>query len=234
MGLGLEVGILADLKIHDPEGFELFQEQFDYLNQLLQDRDLPLHNEPTSLSAEQHVWSCDMWGYSGLHNLRRIAAHLAFGESLPPPLTQNERASQDPMIEKYYKMAFKPTSHRKWTRNFGHPKELNLQFRHLLLHSDAEGFYLPLDFEEIIQDSEVFGGTVGSSHQLLHECKVIAEKLELPLDMDHEAEELWDAASEPGRGEEKWQQYGVESFTCLRLIRACEVSIQQGAAIAFV
>ncbi|MCA9943689.1 MAG: hypothetical protein KC449_09425 [Anaerolineales bacterium] len=234
MGLGLEVGLLAFLKVHDPEGFDIYQKQFEYLNLILEEQGLPIHNEPTTLKNTQKTWSCDMWGYTGLHNLRRIAAHLVFNNQLPGPIAENIRASQDNMLKKYYDSLSQQSSTSKWKQLFSKPIQLNLQFQHLLIHSDAEGFYLPVDFEDVIQNKAIFGGAVGSSYRLLNECNFLANKLELPLDMDHEAEALWDAADTPESGQELWQRYGVESFTCLRLIRASEVSIKLGAALVFV
>jgi hypothetical protein len=76
MGLDLEVGILADFKEADAEGFAYFKEQFGILNQFLSDAGLGTHVEPEELDE---VFSCRMYGYSGLHYLRRIAAHLALG-----------------------------------------------------------------------------------------------------------------------------------------------------------
>jgi hypothetical protein len=80
LGLNLEVGILADLKRHDPDRYQHYSEEFQRLNHFLVDSGLAHHQEPEDLPAEQ-VFSCQMWGYSGLHHLRRIAAHLALGIS---------------------------------------------------------------------------------------------------------------------------------------------------------
>ncbi len=234
MGLALEIGLLAFLKVHDPEGFDTYKKQFEYLNLILEEHRLPTHNEPTILKNSQKTWSCDMWGYSGLHNLRRVAAHLAFNDQLPQPISKDIRASQDKMLKKYYDSLSQQSSKSKWKRLFNKPHQFNLRFQHLLIHSDAEGFYLPVDFGDVIQDKVIFGGAVGSSHQLLNECKFLADKLELPLDMNHESEALWDAADNPESGHKLWQRYGVESFTCLRLIRASEESIKLGSAIVFV
>jgi hypothetical protein len=85
MGLNLEVGILADLKEADDDGFAYFKEQFKILNQVLSGAGLGTHVEPEELDE---VFSCDMYGYSGLHYLRRIGAHLALGRPTPPPRTR--------------------------------------------------------------------------------------------------------------------------------------------------
>ena len=73
----------------------------------------------------------------------------------------------------------------------------------------------------------------GSSHALLRECKELARVLELPEDLSLEDEAVWRAVETQGEGEEKWERYGVESYTCLALIRACEASVETGAAVVF-
>ena len=50
------------------------------LNGFLTSRGLPQHVEP----QDCEVWSGEMIGYSGLHDLRRLAAHWDSGERLPP------------------------------------------------------------------------------------------------------------------------------------------------------
>jgi hypothetical protein len=64
---------------------------------------------------------------------------------------------------------------------------------------------------------------------LLEECLRLAQWLELPLDLDAESEEVWDAAESPATDGPKWQRFGKESFSCLRLIGACEASSQAAA-----
>ena len=112
----------------------------------------------------------------------------------------------------------------------------NLKHDHLLIHSDAEGYYLPQDFESVIftpESLEMPGEMVGSSQHLLAETRSIAQALELDLSMDPESDELREATEEQGEGEAKWQRYGVESFCCIRLHRAAQHSIRHGAAIVF-
>ena len=77
------------------------------------------------------------------------------------------------------------------------------------------------------------GDMIGSSVRLLNECTRLAEWLELPLDLDPESDELWEAADTPQFNGPKWKQYGIESFSCIRLIRAAQASIESGAAIVF-
>ena len=81
MGLALEVGILGDLRENDAEGFEVFNSYFANVNSLLNQHGLPSHEEPENVSP----WGAEMYGYSGLHYLRRLAAFVDSGIELPGP-----------------------------------------------------------------------------------------------------------------------------------------------------
>lgn len=228
MGLNLSVGYLADLTENDEEGAEAFREDLGRLNKFLAKAGLAAHREPEQCEG----FSCDMYGYSGLHYLRRIAAHLDLRGELPIP--GGKDASKDPVMDEYYQLA---TNEKPGflSRIFG-PKARPRTFDHLLLHSDAEGYYLPQDFSSVLfplESDRIPGGMIGSSQRLLNECKRLADTLQLPLDIDPESEKVWEATDSQGEGETVWERYGVESFTCLRLIAAAEHSIRTGAAIVF-
>jgi hypothetical protein len=228
MGLSLEVGMLADLKESDNEGFLYYQGQFDKVNQALSEAGLPAHHEPTDLPQNQ-IFFCDMWGYSGIHHLSRIAAYIALGKELPGPGDIN--SSKDPVVKIY----FKKSVGTFWSILIGR-KEKKLSFEHLMKHSDAEGYYIPVDFSDVIftrNKLKIAGWMIGSTQRLYEECKKLAGYLELPLDLHHESDGVLTAAENQGQGKLKWQKYGVESFTCLCLLRACEASLKTGAAIVF-
>ena len=202
LGLSMQVG-----------GFEE-PEMYASLSAALVRAGLPAHSEP-DIARQSTYFSCQMWGYSGLHYLRRLAAYLGEGKEVPGPGDNN--SAHDPVLAGFYDL-------------------LAPGFEHLLMHSDAEGFYSPLEFKDVIfphEELAVPGGMIGSSVHLLRECKRLAEWLELPLDLDPESDEVWDAASSPQASGPKWQQYGVESFSCIRLIKAAEASINSGAAVVF-
>ncbi|WP_038158569.1 hypothetical protein [Verrucomicrobium sp. BvORR106] len=219
MGLSIEVGIVTDLLEHDEEGAEYFVEQFSTLSRYLATVGLRPHVDPEDVE----VWSCDMYGYSGLHYLRRFAAHVHYGLKLPSP--GDDHASKDPMLARYYADFDRRAAN-------GTPGS----FDHLILHSDAEGYYLPQDFEAVLipgADFPVAGGMVGSSHRLLEETLRLATLLELPLDLDPEDDRVFMAADSQGTGATLWERYGRESFSCLRLHHAAGHSIATGAAIVF-
>lgn len=217
MGLDLEVGILADFKEADAEGFAYFKEQFGILNQFLSDAGLGTHVEPEELDE---VFSCRMYGYSGLHYLRRIAAHLALGGPIPPP--GDDEAATDPVLDRDYFDSFITAEHPK--------------YQHLIVHSDTEGFYVPIDFEEalVATDIPLLGGMLGSTQRLQAECRELAGILGVPARMTAQADEIMNAIETQGQGREKWQQYAIETFTCLQLIAACDTSLRTKAAIVFV
>jgi hypothetical protein len=225
MGLSISVGLGAEAREEgDQETLDYLEQQFEVVNELLESFGLPPHREPYELDADQII-AFDLFGFPALHHLRRIAAHLALGEELPPP--GDDDAAGDPALQDYYQL---------FDDNFAEGKAGGMRFQHLIIHSDAEGYYLPVEFDEVIlaePSLEIAGDMVGSSHRLLAECLELAAALELPAELDPEADEVWDAAENQGEGETKWQRYGVESHTCLRLIRACRASIATGAAVVF-
>jgi hypothetical protein len=109
MSLGLTPGILVDLKHNRPELLANYanylagdtaklanlQDQFARITQELAAEGFPPHFEPTEPSAGI-PWGFQMYGYSGLHYLRRIAAHLSASNVLPPP--GDDDAVDDPLL----------------------------------------------------------------------------------------------------------------------------------------
>jgi hypothetical protein len=246
MGLGLLVGYLAQDRRETEERLPAFvrrmpalanaalkygapypeyaqtAKRFKTVNKCLSAAKLQPHNEPSFLSEEQ-LFSCQMWGYSGIHHLRRLAAYSAQGRTLYVPERKLEETS-DVIVKDYYEMAADGAN-------------TELPYKHLMQHGDGEGMYIPQDFCRVVAPSKRYfaavGGRIGSSFQLLKECQALAAIIDLPLNLDIESSEIWDAADEPGKGALKWQQFGIESFSCIRLARACERSIESGAALVF-
>lgn len=229
MGLSLEVGILVDLRENDEEGFDYFRNQFEALNSHLNQANIAAHVEPDDCE----VWSCEMFGYSGLHYLRRLAAYLDATEHLPPP--GDDGASKDPRLEQYFQHVMGKIPSFA-ARLFQKQHTFSRSFDHLIVHSDAEGFYLPIEFTDVQypdEKLEIAGGMIGSAPRLLSECKRIAGVLEIPSDLDETSKALWDAADSQGEGDQTWQRYGIESYSCVCLMRGCMKSIESKAALVF-
>ena len=233
MGLCVCVGFAADLKEHDLEGYESFKVEMAKVNQTLRAEGLPEHHEPDAVSPADFV-SFDMFGYSGLHYLRRIAAHISYTGKVPSP--GDKDSSKDALLEQYYTESIQEKGPKGFLALFKKAsKSKSFEFNHLLHHSDCEGYYLPLEFTSVIFPEpklKVAGEMIGSAPSLLRECKRLADVLAIPHDIDPESDELWDAAESQGKGD-SWHRYGVESLTCVRLLHACEASIRSGAALVF-
>ena len=76
MGLSLQVGAEEDWD----------WDVYKALSTALAEAGLPPHVEPREL-PDDLTFSCQMWGYSGLHYLRRLAAYLGQGIEVPDPAT---------------------------------------------------------------------------------------------------------------------------------------------------
>lgn len=231
LGLSLSVGYLADVLSGHPEGSSEVTSYFARLNEALVAAGYKPHREPVEL--DESLWfSCDMWGYSGLHHLRRIAAHAAFGLPMPPPVAKG--AKDDPVLKRYYTEVTRAPS--LVARLFGSRSADGLRYQHLIVHSDAEGYYAPQDFPNVIYPAEslkIPGGMIGSVPRLYEECRALAKLLEIPDGLDAESDEVLEAVENPGSGTVHWQRYGIESFSCMRLLAACQASLNTGAAIVF-
>ena len=228
MGLDLSVGIIADLGVNDPEGVEDFAKHFAFVRQLLREEGLPQHLEPTDCE----VWSAQMYGYSGLHYLRRIAAFIDAGLPLPPP--GDNKSSGDAILEAYFDDVIGKKGNLL-QRLFNKKPKFARSFDHLIVHGDSAGFYLPQDFPSVLfaDDNELPGGMLGSVPRLLAELDRLAEVLGLPENLHSQSEDLWEAADSQGEGATLWERYGIESFSCVVLREACHKSMATGAAIVF-
>lgn len=214
MGLNIVVGVLVDAE--DEDYTERVRADFVAIGELLEHAGARPWAEP-DLDEEEGA-EFEAWGYSGLHTVRRLAIHLAAGGRLPEPLDGSQRATDDPLLGKVYEAL---------------PSDPPGPFDHLVHHSDCEGYYVPVDFANVIVDKRARGGYLGSSVRLLEEARRLAEALGLPEDLDPHSEEVFEAADAEKPATEGWQRYGVESYVCLQLLHAAKLSISTGSAIAF-
>src|SRR5215207_1769146 len=98
MGLEVVVGYAASLDDDEGESLTRYVDQIAAVQRALAEAELPGWHEPVKLN--QDFDGFEMLGYSGLHYLRRIAAHLAAGRGLPRP--GDEDAPDDPMLHKVH------------------------------------------------------------------------------------------------------------------------------------
>jgi hypothetical protein len=211
MGLNMVVGVLVDA---DEEYAEMVRTDFTAIGELLQRAGAGRWAEPDTIQDAEF----GMWGYSGLHTVRRLAVHLGASGRLPESLVEARHATDDALLTKAYAVL---------------PSNPPGPFDHLIYHSDCEGYYVPVGFDRVIVDERAPGGYLGSSVRLLEETRRIAQALGLPDDLDPDSEEVFEATSAETPATEGWQRYGIEAYVCLQLLRAAELSIATGSAIAF-
>jgi hypothetical protein len=197
MGLSLGVGVLADLTRREPEGAAWLRRQLAIIQRLLAQHGLPAFDEPEAAvvpAAEQPRFASFPYAY--LHCLRRFAARCKVDGEAPPPLGPEEHPERDRAIERAASM---------------------FDF-HLLVHSDAEGFYVPIDFADVIFDRRqpsagggdpdgsaggtgvlprgndrelgLASGMLGSSVRLLRELVAVAPALQITVGEDLARDEL--------------------------------------------
>jgi hypothetical protein len=230
MGLNIVVG-LGD--IDDEEGAEWFTEEVALANEVLRAAGQSGWTEPTDVVETDF----EMGGYSALHTLRRLAAHLATSGELPPPLDDSTEVGDDDVLASLYREG--PGHYAVVRKRFGFLRSSKRgspgqrSFEHLIHHPDAEGLYVPVDFEPVVVSNLLIGGYIGSSHRLLAECLLLAEALQLDPDLAPDSDEVVNAMEADVRGSVGWQRYGTEAFVCLNLIGAARLSVATNAAICF-
>lgn len=207
MGLAITVGMLGSVA-GDDEGVAYFQAGFERLRLALEAAGASGYREPQRVTARMrpHVSS---FPYSFLHYLRRAFARVA--SDLPvTPVDAEGLAADDPLVE----------------------DEGSMLDSHLLCHSDAAGFYVPLDFDAplFLDDSLPGAGMIGSSQGLLRELRRVAPAIGVALEADGSLGDREAARLE--RVEDGAPLYR-EQIVWLTLHEACLASIASGAAIVF-
>lgn len=212
MGLGIDVGYLADIMENDPEGVEWFQEEMAVINKALEENGIPPHVEPTKLPELKSRCELISYPYSFLHYLRRFYARATNDPDWDPtPVRDGEDPSEDKIVD----------------------KQSNKFESHLLCHSDAEGYYLPIDFEDVIvdDDEEICGGLACSSYRLMEELVSIAPKLGIELSdgklSDTEAQKINEESTTEA------SSFWIEKIVWLSLFEAARLSLEYKTAIRF-
>jgi hypothetical protein len=208
MGLAINTHFLADMLANDPEGAEWIQRNVGMVNELLAERGLAPHVEPTTITTKprQH---CGSFPYSFLHYLRRVFARV-HEELEVTPVVGDDDPTEDPAVE----------------------DATTLLDTHLLCHSDAEGYYVPIDFDEVIFDNDkrgLPGGMLGSTQRLMAELVQSAPSIGITL--DHGV--LSDAEVDAINRDDDTGPYWRERLVWLALFEAARVSLADKTMIVF-
>lgn len=209
MGLAISVGYLSDLEQNDAEGAAWFRGNLETLNAILKQNGLKPHEEHPSLAPISTRSDCASFPYSFLHYLRRVYAHAKRDPTWrAEPLEAGRVPTEDDVLD----------------------EEVFMFESHLLNHSDAEGYYVPQDFEDVIYDDAVPGGMTGSSQRLLRELIQAAPALGIMLEngklSDAEAERI----NNVGESDEGLYR---ENTVWIALFEAARLSIKHNTLIVF-
>jgi hypothetical protein len=213
MGLSITVGVLADLMENDEAGANWLAATMRGVNDVLAENDRPTYEEPEQVPPMISRAQITNYSYAFLHYLRRFYANVTHNPKWIPVLTPDDESATDDTIL---------------------AEEMYMMSSHLLCHSDSSGFYLPIDFDEIIIDStggdRIPGGIVGSSYQLMRELIEIAPSLGIKLSgpnlSDLEATRI-------NREAESEQDFWIEHLVWISLFEAARLSIEHHTAIVF-
>lgn len=215
MSVCVQVAYTAQMKVTDEEGYEHYKKWYLTLAEAARAEGVTGYQEPEG----GPFWWAQLLPSDAVAYLQRCAWRLWRDKPLPPPGAVNDGVLAD--MTEYI------------VDQLGGTNKKGQSFEHLCFHPVDRGFWIPVDFESVLLVDKKFGGCLGSSVRLLKELEALAAALGLDLTTDHEDKAVWDARDNPGAGPAKWQKYGVESFNCLRLYRACQKSVELGAAVRF-
>ncbi|MCA9637810.1 MAG: hypothetical protein KC420_17405 [Myxococcales bacterium] len=209
MGLAITVGMLASVA-GDDEGVAYYRRQFTALAGALEAAGVVGYDEPERVARGLQRPHVSSFPYSFLHYLRRAYARVKAGMEVTP-VDAAGLAADDGLVE----------------------DEAMMFSSHLLCHSDAEGYYVPVDFSEplFLEDPAVSGGgMIGSSQRLLGELREIAPALGIALAADGSlADDEAARLAEVDDGAPLFREHIV----WLTLHEACRASVASGAAIVF-
>ena len=211
MGLAISVGFLEQMCKYDEEGEAWIRGELASLNALLSSEGLPTFEEPERVdlsSARRHVGS---FPYSFIHYLRRAQAWMRQrpGEPLVPVGDEGLAAYEDMIAD-----------------------EMCMMDSHLLGHSDCEGFYVPVRFDEPLLGDGVVGTLIGSSVRLHEEMIELAPFLDIELDENSRLSEE-EAARVYELGEYERIPLYREYIVWLTLFELSRISVEQQSMIVF-
>jgi len=207
MGLAISTHFLADMLANDEEGAVWIRKNLELVNALLAENGLPAHTEPTTITTKARP-HCGSFPYSFLHYLRRAFARVHEGQEMTP--IGDGDPTDDPAIEEATVM----------------------MDTHLLCHSDAEGYYVPIEFDEVIFDVDdrgLPGGCLGSTQRLMAELVQTAPAIGIEVKNG----QVSDAVVAAINAENEDAPYYRERLVWLTLFEAARVSIADKTLIVF-
>src|SRR5262249_18708623 len=151
MSLAISVGVLACAPDADPEAVKYDRKNFRHVNRVLAANGLPPHVEPESLPPFRYRGQLISFPYACTPYLLRAVAFALRAPDQFSPVRQGEDPARDRRIDaELYTFAES----------------------HLICHSQTEGYFVPIDFPDLLCDKRkggLPGRLLGSSQRALEE-----------------------------------------------------------------
>ncbi|HRE91425.1 MAG TPA: hypothetical protein PK095_20070 [Myxococcota bacterium] len=190
----------------EPEGLRWFEAQLAAASTVLGELGLPTHVEGELAPGARSRAMLDSFPYSFLHFLRHAYAWARQRAGEPLPELERLGRAEQARIE----------------------DEIGMLDSHLILHSDCDGLYVPVDFGAPIHDPRLAGETLGSTQRLEAELTLIAPLLGVELvsgEVSDEAMAALDVEDDDPLHREK--------LVFATLWEACRLSLAHRCAIVF-
>jgi hypothetical protein len=226
MSICITVGIDDD----DAERAEYLRDELRRVNELLAREGLAPHREPDGGAAA----SCDGVANAPLENMRCIYAYCA------AELVHRRQALGSCLVEAQLAAGIVPRAMLAAHGAYSEPlvDRVSSPSHHMLWHPWCEGFFVPIDFPNVLEDEEIVGGRLGSSQRLLAELVRIAGPIGIALEggvlSDHEARRIRATGVTKSLMREGFSEIAPECVplhTWLTLYEAASCSVERGSVI---
>lgn len=212
MSLAICVGVLTGGAAADPEAVAHDRANFQHIHRLLAANGLPFHEEPESLPELTYQGQLISFPYHWTPYLLRAVAYALHGPKKFAPVADGENPSQDKQLD---------------------AARYTFAESHIICHSQTEGYFVPIEFEDVIADNEPGGLTgrlLGSSQRALAELVRTAPLLDIPLvDQQLSDEAARSIAREPDESHPSW----IERKVWLAMFEAFRHSVEHKCAVVY-
>jgi hypothetical protein len=207
MSLAIAVGVLSG----PSDSAEYHREQFRHVNRVLAENGLPPHVEPETLPDFPYRGQLISFPYAWTPYLYRAVAYARRAPAEFRPVREGENPGKDKRVDaELYTFAES----------------------HLICHSDTQGYFVPIDFPDVLADQEgrLPGRILGSSQQALAELVRTAPLLGIAL---KDGELTDEAAAIIAKVPDESHPYWIERKVWLSMFEAFRLSVAHGCAVVY-